>query len=365
MRNLLLIPLALAATGCFSAYDVRTPACEPDAGIPFFVKRPLYVHTTTYQVSWLHAELRIKRGEGDKAETKSLGRDFEADKMGELQRLQTRIALEDTNAAAVAPVVAALNRGDAIDIPLVNRASAYVTDARHAAELEKLRSSVADPSTGEEKKEEARRQVLSMVGETAAAIQQGIEAQFLAIEALSERPIDVFRRKPVVVGNGVAQSSVVDYSRPYYYNVRAPMFSKIDTQVELNSDLLLTKAQSNVDTTTVAESIEKLVPLKEIITGALQGTTGAGAAALRVEPPAKVTVTLEITEQVRNVEYTARSECPIDPPTLLPFGNSGQFIVKPVATASTDAKASTASKDAKTNVISITGEVTVPKAETK
>jgi hypothetical protein len=296
----------------------------------------VYVHTTTYQVSWIRAELVLKLGDDDKNPTR-IARDFDNSQLPALQRLQQRLKEEDARATAVALTLSQL-QVDRIPGDVVTSVEKYVpSDAATVEALNRARSDVTDlPQRPEATKEVAQR-FIGLIDRAGDKILESVLSEFLAIATIPEHPVDVLKleRSRSCIGNTVTLSSFIDYTRPYYYNVRAPMFSSINAQAELNSDLLLTKAQSQVDTTKVAESIEKLVPFKEIVTGALHGVIGGGAARAMLstsKPVSRTIFTLSLEEQIRIVEVTERKTSASGlTPGQLGLNAQSEFVVKPVS----------------------------------
>jgi len=63
------------------------------------------------------------------------------------------------------------------------------------------------------------------------------------------------------LSNQVDKKMVVDYSRKYYFNVRAPLFGKADGNVTLNPDGTLSKGEAHIS----MEKLGDMFPLKEIL----------------------------------------------------------------------------------------------------
>src|SRR5262245_43719169 len=188
---LILIAILICGTGCFSAYDVRTPSCER-TGVPFYVKTPVYVHTTTYQVSWIRAELVLKVGDEDKNPTR-ISRDFDSSQLPALQKLQHRLKEEDGRAAAVGPTLADL-QVERIPGNVVTSVENYVkSDSASMETLNRARNSVSDAPLGPEAKKEVAQRFVHLIDSAGDKILDSVLSEFLAIQAIPEHPVDVLK----------------------------------------------------------------------------------------------------------------------------------------------------------------------------
>jgi hypothetical protein len=108
------------------------------------------------------------------------------------------------------------------------------------------------------------------------------------------------------VDNALQFVTEVDYSHPYYYNYKSPIFGTSTGKVELNSDLLSTKSEVTVDATKTAEAIASLIPIKEVLSAALLPTPASVASIAAIVPSTRASG----GEISLTVEQPSRSNSP-------------------------------------------------------
>ncbi len=64
----------------------------------------------------------------------------------------------------------------------------------------------------------------------------------------------------------------IDYTDPHYYNAKIPLAGSVNAEVNLSSELTLSKASANIQEQTLKTFLD-LLPVKEVLTGVAQAAT--------------------------------------------------------------------------------------------
>lgn len=225
--TLLLASASLLTSGCASTVRVheRPAAAEvrPLDGIPFYVKRPVFLQTTTYQRSWSAVTLTVSTA-------------YHYVKDGEFK----------TTPPATSKFVQEVGRQGLPDI-------------------QRLRGLVLEAS--------AR-------GADAAGVDvRGVIDAFKALPAL-----DPETQLAELVGNTVETVLTVDYTRELYLNAPLPWFGDGTLETKLSPEGTLSEASATVHTGTneFLGALPSLVPLSEFVTATITDPVEAEAAAAAV-----------------------------------------------------------------------------------
>jgi len=333
----LLASLVLVSSACYSPHSVTGPQGELD-GIPFFVKVPQYTQTTEYEARWLEVGLRLKRGANDPSV--------------ELLRRVPVSERSQVNELAVA----------------IKTASTRSQEDQETAwtKLDSdVRALMPNDSERAEKIESYQADALRAQDAAAGTAWDEVRMKFEALTAIPdlEQALEQASSSLVpkhVVGNRVDYSPYIDYSKRYTYNVALPFFSKVDSTVKLNADLLLTDATANVDLSGSATGLASLLPIKEFLSEKLLDTAAvAGMAALDGMPPTpELTVELSVAEKGVRFAFTRRAPCASCLTGTLPFDLTANFTRQPLEGAP---KKEPEDPGAKKAGFALSGEVKLPK----
>lgn len=267
--SLAAVVLSAASASCLSNFEVHEGSKEVE-GVPFFVKRPQYTRTTEYEVRWLEVSLTLRKDDKDK-QAVSLTKRVPTSGRRAVDELARTVKGEAAAArgAATERLSFLMNLMDPDGTADPERLEFYGLRADEARELTDLDDPVERFTRGAW----ATVPYATSLQDTAW---DRIRALFDALPAIPESEFRAELADPASArlpkacsGNRLAYTPVIDYSKPHYYNVKTPLFAKVDANVELNADLLLTKATANADLTDVAESVTALIPFKEVLEEAL------------------------------------------------------------------------------------------------
>jgi hypothetical protein len=184
-------------------------------GLPFYVKRPQYTHTTVYRRVWLRATLGI----------------------------ETALKPVDTKAAPAA-----------------------------GAATPKTQTIVRDFPKGSDKLEAIKLDIIKANSGVAGKPASDVIAAFRAEKSIGEDAVT-----PIPVKNVVATEWVVDSSKTYYLNATMPWFGSANLTQKVNADGTLSETTSSPDTK-LADGLSALIPFKEFLTGKFVKSGTAAAA---------------------------------------------------------------------------------------
>ena len=197
-----------------------------------------------------------------------------------------------------------------------------------------------------------------------------LDAILAAFGKLVERGGGDFRTRPEeiaklpVAANHASIRTFVDYSKPYYLNIKRPLVGSADATATLGEEGTLSSAQASVEDKTL-ETVLSVLPVKEV----LQAYAAPGGEARKLMGIAEETsplVTLRIEQRVMQHIWTLATE----QKTSLPDCITGAALPRADATGASYRRelvsdpAPAPPEDApKPNTISLTGEIVLPKPQ--
>lgn len=160
----------------------------------------------------------------------------------------------------------------------------------------------------------------------------------------------------------------VDYTDPHYYNVRIPLVGTATTEINLNSDLTLSKVSATIQEQTLKTVSDMLISAASKapvdIFSKEAKVPGAVMGALMEKAKLKVEVHLTIEPQVYQYIITSVGE----KARKLPCGNPGEPLVDirkgDFSCSLVPAEDKPKDKDSEKNTIKISGSINLPKAPT-
>lgn len=315
MRSLSVTSLSLLLLqACYSPHAVQGPEGKKMEGVPFFLKVAQYTRTTDYEARWLEVTLRVKRD----AKEPSV-------------ELTRRIPLSERDKAnALAATIkgkareALVSQNDALSNLIDQFKAQDNSKDAAAAELAVLR-------------QEALAAQRSTVENSWNAIKEAFDAlpeiRNFEAELANKDSVELPKRR---VANRIEYTPFVDYSKTYTYNVDLPFFAKADSVVELNADLLMTKATANVDQAGIATGLSALLPLKEFLSEKLLDPVVADAAqtllapGFAAEPVAPFLIELAVAETGLRFSFQKKASKEDDLGTHLAFCLDTNFSTQPL-----------------------------------
>jgi len=157
---------------------------------------------------------------------------------------------------------------------------------------------------------------------------------------------------------------VVDYSRKYYFNVRAPLFGKADGNVTLNPDGTLSKGEGHIS----MEKLGDMFPLKEILLDKWGITVDSKAEEFPSQQAAPVVTKIDISVKETGREYVLTKKWPrhqqnleSKPPLKVCDVLNGQADIKVLKFASASAGSASPQKKDNSKAIKIAGSIQMPK----
>ena len=149
----------------------------------------------------------------------------------------------------------------------------------------------------------------------------------------------------------------IDYADPYYYNARVPLAGSVTAEINLNQDLILTKASVNIQEQTLKTISDMFI--------SAAGMVKAGKAA-KAAKAAKAEIQLKLTMKPQVYQYTISSMG--EKTTNLPCGNPGKPLddaskgtFQCTLVAADEPAGGSKEKEGEGNAIKFSGSVITPK----
>lgn len=164
--------------------------------------------------------------------------------------------------------------------------------------------------------------------------------------------------KLILASNQNESISFIDYTHPYYYNAKIPWVGSVNAEVNLSSDLTLSKATANITQQTLKTFLD-LLPVKEVL-------TGMAKAAKETKPPDHVDIQLTIEPQVYKYTLSTtgakNAELPCKDPAE-PLGQRGwKGAISRTLMSADELKRK---EDGGGSTIKFSGSVDLPKSQTQ
>ncbi|RLL49135.1 hypothetical protein D8Y20_13295 [Mariprofundus sp. EBB-1] len=212
MRIVVLFLFVGLLTGCVSAYSISG---GDEKGIPFYIKKGVFVQTTKYELNWVKVILDV--GTSDK-DTQSFTYYLHADSYDKLKLDEAVKSSLDTS-------------GDTFSV--VQKFEGFF---QYSCDKAGINCRIEPKSTS----------------------------------------VDICKSAKMV-SNSAERKVVVDYSKPYYFNAKIPLFTSTTSSMTLASDGTLSEASSTIDTTKLADVFMGSVPAKDILMDKWGIVAGAAA----------------------------------------------------------------------------------------
>jgi hypothetical protein len=334
--------LSLLGTGCMTVYSIHKERGEKEKsffssvkcvkGIPFFTKTSALVQTTVYSRTWLEVEFTL--GSADPKANTALSSETK------IVRLRESTVKPDL-----------LDRGIA----------AAKNSATTATSIQDVVSEFRKACTDSGGKTDGSVQIHEITPE-----------EFMAV--CSSTKVDHEKFDETFISDIKEIETYVDYTTPYYFNVRVPLFGKSNATLDIQTDGTISKTTADVDATKLADVANKvletafsLAPMAmEILTTPRDGS-GNREAATKLSARS-LTVSASQKGYLYEISRTYSSNFPIHKnEPRLEFGDEGISVKRTDLNkvAETPASGDKAKDDSSKNAYVFQGSVKLPEQQSE